>query len=109
MLHIIDPEREKHPTVELKEILNHRLDYLNSEKIPVNDETVRDIFDVPQTTYLAYQDDSYGVIGSARLDPFTLLLCSTNAADYQALEEKTQSGMSVADAVAAVLEERKKG
>ena len=47
-----------------------------------------------------------GVVGRLRLDPFTLLLTSTNAEDYQALEEKTSQGMTISNAIEAVLKER---
>ena len=50
--------------------------------------------------------DVKGVIGRLMLDPFTLLLTSTNAEDYQALEERTKRGMSIAEAVNDVLEQR---
>jgi conjugal transfer ATP-binding protein TraC len=47
-----------------------------------------------------------GVIGRLRMDPFTLLLTSTNARDYQALEDRIQKGMSVTEAIDEVLRER---
>ena len=40
------------------------------------------------------------------MDPFTLLLTSTNARDYQALEDRIQKGMSVTEAIDEVLRER---
>lgn len=50
--------------------------------------------------------DVSGVVGRLMLDPFTLLLTSTNAEDYQALEKRTQNGMRVADAIEEVLHSR---
>ncbi|MFP3034030.1 MAG: conjugal transfer protein, partial [Candidatus Tisiphia sp.] len=40
------------------------------------------------------------------LDPFTLMLTSTNARDYQALEDKMMLGMNVTDAINSVLQIR---
>ncbi|KJV76213.1 putative conjugative transfer protein [Rickettsia hoogstraalii str. RCCE3] len=39
------------------------------------------------------------------LDPFTLMLTSTNARDYRALEDRMNGGMSVTDAI-NILDER---
>ncbi len=50
--------------------------------------------------------DVKGVIGRLILDPFTSLLTSTNAEDYQALEERTARGMPVTDAIRDVLKAR---
>lgn len=50
--------------------------------------------------------DVKGVIGRLMLDPFTLLLTSTNAEDYQALESRMNRGMSVAQSIEDVLQER---
>ena len=47
-----------------------------------------------------------GVVGRLMIDPFTLLLTSTNARDYQALENRMQDGMSVTAAIDSVLRER---
>ena len=50
--------------------------------------------------------DVKGVIGRLMLDPFTLLLTSTNAEDYQALESRMHRGMSVVQAIEDVLQQR---
>ncbi|WP_407690033.1 hypothetical protein [Rickettsia tamurae] len=41
------------------------------------------------------------------LDPFTLMLTSTNARDYQVIEDRMIAGMSVTDAINNILEERR--
>ncbi|KPK48379.1 MAG: hypothetical protein AMS22_15490 [Thiotrichales bacterium SG8_50] len=40
------------------------------------------------------------------LDPYTLLMCSTQAEDYEAIREKTRQGLSMAEALDAVILER---
>ena len=50
----------------------------------------------------------FGVVFRLRLDPFSALLTSTNAADFSAINEKTAAGMSTADAIESVLQERGK-
>ena len=50
--------------------------------------------------------DVKGVIGRLMMDPFTLLLTSTNAEDYQALEDRMEKGMSALAAIEDVLKER---
>ncbi|KJV51044.1 putative conjugative transfer protein [Orientia tsutsugamushi str. Gilliam] len=41
------------------------------------------------------------------IDPFTLLLTSTNARDYQAIEDHMAKGMNVSEAINYVIRERK--
>lgn len=50
--------------------------------------------------------DVKGVIGRLMLDPFTLLLTSTNAEDFAEMEKRTVNGMSVADAIEDILQAR---
>ena len=50
--------------------------------------------------------DVHGVVARLRLDPFTLLLTSTNADDYRAIEERIQRGMSVTGAIEDILKSR---
>jgi conjugal transfer ATP-binding protein TraC len=50
--------------------------------------------------------DIKGVIGRLMLDPFTKLLTSTNAEDYQALENKVNRGMSIPAAIEDILSTR---
>ena len=50
--------------------------------------------------------DVNGVVARLILDPFTSLLTSTNAEDYQALEDRVNRGMSVTDAISEVLKAR---
>lgn len=50
--------------------------------------------------------DVKGVIGRLKLDPFTLLLTSTNAEDYQALEDLCAQGLGVVEAIETVLQKR---
>lgn len=50
--------------------------------------------------------DVKGVIGRLMLDPFTLLLTSTNPEDYHALETRMNKGMTVVQAINDVLKER---
>ena len=45
-------------------------------------------------------------VARLRVDPFTLLLASTNAGDHAALEAKANQGMPLAQAVEAILQER---
>ncbi|WP_103896859.1 TraC family protein [Rickettsia fournieri] len=47
-----------------------------------------------------------GVVARLMLDPFTLMLTSTNARDYQAIEDRMIAGMSVTDAINNILDER---
>ncbi|KJV73701.1 conjugative transfer TraC domain protein, partial [Orientia tsutsugamushi str. TA716] len=47
-----------------------------------------------------------GVIGRLMIDPFTLLLTSTNARDYQAIEDHMAKGMNVSEAINHVIKER---
>lgn len=58
--------------------------------------------------FALFGPDVKGVTGRLMLDPFTLLLTSTNAEDYQALEDRTRRGMRIEDAVNDVLHERRK-
>ena len=53
-----------------------------------------------------YGPNVNGVIGRLMIDPFTLLLTSTNARDYQAIEDKMNLGMSVSEAINNILHER---
>lgn len=50
--------------------------------------------------------DVNGEICHLRLDPFTLLLMSTNPTDKAAILEKREAGLSLTDAVNSILEER---
>jgi conjugal transfer ATP-binding protein TraC len=45
-------------------------------------------------------------VARLKVDPFTLLLASTNAGDHAALEEKANQGMPLAQAVETILRER---
>ncbi len=54
-----------------------------------------------------YSPNVTGVIGRLMIDPFTLLLTSTNARDYQAIEDKMSKGMSVSEAINNILNERR--
>ncbi len=45
-------------------------------------------------------------VGRLVIDPFSRLLFSTRAADYQAVESKRKEGLAVADAIEAVLQDR---
>ncbi|WP_341752546.1 MULTISPECIES: TraC family protein [unclassified Candidatus Tisiphia] len=53
-----------------------------------------------------YSPNVQGVIARLIIDPFTLLLTSTNARDYQAIEDRMQQGMSVTKAINDILTER---
>ncbi len=53
-----------------------------------------------------YSEGVNGVIGRLRIDPFTLLLTSTNAKDMQELDELMAKGVSVNDAINQVLQQR---
>lgn len=53
-----------------------------------------------------YGPNVHGVVARLMLDPFTLMLTSTNARDYRALEDRMIAGMSVTDAINNILEER---
>lgn len=48
----------------------------------------------------------HGVVGRLMLDPFTRLLYSTNAEDYQDLQEMIDSGVCVVDAINQLLQNR---
>lgn len=48
----------------------------------------------------------YGV-GMLLLDPYSQLMGSANARDFSAVRQKLETGLSMADAVDAVLRERK--
>jgi conjugal transfer ATP-binding protein TraC len=50
--------------------------------------------------------DVKGVVARLMLDPFTLLLTSTNAEDYDALESRVKNGMSASAAIEDVLKAR---
>lgn len=50
--------------------------------------------------------DVKGVIGRLMLDPFTMLLTSTNAEDYQALETRIANGMSLTSSIEEILKLR---
>lgn len=50
--------------------------------------------------------DVRGVVGRLRLDPFTLLLTSTNAEDFQLLEDLTKEGLAPQEAIEQVLKMR---
>lgn len=54
-----------------------------------------------------YGPNVSGIIGRLMIDPFTLLLTSTNARDYQAIEDRMAKGMGVTDAINDVLKERR--
>jgi conjugal transfer ATP-binding protein TraC len=54
-----------------------------------------------------YSPNVTGVIGRLLIDPFTLLLTSTNARDYQAIEDRMSKGMSVSEAINNILNERR--
>jgi conjugal transfer ATP-binding protein TraC len=45
-------------------------------------------------------------IGRLVLDPYSLLLASTRAEDFNAIREKTGAGLNVDEAIRAVLKER---
>jgi len=63
--------------------------------------------DPPHYSEIAlFGPDVKGVIGRLIMDPFTLLLTSTNAEDYQALEERMERGMSVVESIEDVLKLR---
>ncbi|HJD66744.1 MAG TPA: conjugal transfer protein TraC, partial [Rickettsia endosymbiont of Bembidion nr. Transversale] len=53
-----------------------------------------------------YGPSVHGVVARLMLDPFTLMLTSTNARDYRALEDRMNGGMSVTDAINNILDER---
>ncbi|AFC69981.1 conjugal transfer protein traC [Rickettsia amblyommatis] len=53
-----------------------------------------------------YSPNVHGVVAKLMLDPFTLMLTSTNARDYKALEDRMKGGMNVTDAINSVIEER---
>ncbi|KJV70800.1 ftsK/SpoIIIE family protein [Orientia tsutsugamushi str. TA763] len=54
-----------------------------------------------------YSPNVSGVVGRLMIDPFTLLLTSTNARDYQAIEDHMAKGMNVSEAINYVIRERK--
>ncbi len=56
-----------------------------------------------------YGPNVQGVIGRLMIDPFTLLLTSTNARDYQAIEDRMAKGISVTEAINDVLIKRGAG
>lgn len=45
----------------------------------------------------------HGVVGRLRLDPFSRLLYSSNADEYRALQARMNQGISVAEAIEAVI------
>ncbi|KJW07598.1 putative conjugative transfer protein [Orientia tsutsugamushi str. UT144] len=53
-----------------------------------------------------YSPNVSGVIGRLMIDPFTLLLTSTNARDYQAIEDHMAKGMNVSEAMKSILIDR---
>lgn len=53
-----------------------------------------------------YGPNVSGVIGRLMIDPFTMLLTSTNARDYQAIEDRLAKGMSVTEAINDVLQDK---
>ncbi|WP_371253352.1 conjugal transfer protein [Orientia tsutsugamushi] len=54
-----------------------------------------------------YSPNVSGVIGRLlMIDPFTLLLTSTNARDYQAIEDYMANGMNVSKAINHVIREQ---
>ena len=53
-----------------------------------------------------YGPDVKGVVARLMLDPFSKLLTSTNARDYQALEDEMSKGFSAAQSIERVLEFR---
>ncbi len=55
--------------------------------------------------FISSPSGAYG-IGRLVLDPYSLLLYSSKGEDYQAIEEKRAMGMSVSEAIEAVLHER---
>lgn len=64
---------------------------------------------VPHYSEVAiYGPDVHGVIGRLRLDPFSRLLYSTNPEEYQAIENHIKRGMSVENAVEAVMLEQQR-
>ncbi len=69
MLHIITPDIKTLSRIEFQNILEHRLSFAKEEGVEIANEEGRDEFDTDQTTYLIYQDQSYGIIGSARIAP----------------------------------------
>ncbi|BAG41167.1 putative conjugative transfer protein TraC [Orientia tsutsugamushi str. Ikeda] len=54
-----------------------------------------------------YSPNVSGVVGRLMIDPFTLLLTSTNARDYQAIEDHMAKGMNVSEAINYAIRERK--
>jgi conjugal transfer ATP-binding protein TraC len=50
--------------------------------------------------------DIRGVVARLMLDPFTKILTSTNAEDYQALEDRIAKGMDIATAINEILDKR---
>jgi conjugal transfer ATP-binding protein TraC len=50
--------------------------------------------------------DIHGVVGRLMLDPFTRLLTSTNAEDFQALEDCMNKGLSAIESVERILKSR---
>jgi conjugal transfer ATP-binding protein TraC len=53
-----------------------------------------------------FSETVHGVVGRLRLDPFTLLMTSTNARDYEEIEAKTNAGMPLEKAIQEILAER---
>lgn len=67
MLHIMTPENKHTFPFTLKDIFAHRLDFQQSENIEPNHFQQWCSFNTQNTTYLAYQSPSYGLVGSAKL------------------------------------------
>ena len=50
----------------------------------------------------------HGIVGRLRLDPFSRLLYSTNAEEYQAIESHINQGVSIEEAIELVMREQNK-
>ena len=68
MLYVLKPGADLVAGICLEDILEHRLDFARSEGLETSVDS-RDIFDTKDTTYLAYHNRAYGLIGAARLMP----------------------------------------
>ena len=71
MLHLIFPKTNNAPSVTLADIFAHRKNFQESEQSDINQNDEWCSFNTHNITYLAYQSPSYGLVGSAKLVPYT--------------------------------------
>ncbi|MCP4922962.1 MAG: hypothetical protein GY915_02885 [bacterium] len=65
--YIMTLDEKETSTITFEDILKHRISFIQSEQKHLKNKTGQDELDTDQTTYLAYQDDMYGLVGVARI------------------------------------------